>query len=50
MGVPPGLWGQRNQFTSVEAKNARALSAARVHVERMIGFVYTVFPPLQVDF
>ena len=39
VGVPAGLWGDRKQFTAVEARYSREMASARVHVERMIGFL-----------
>ena len=38
LNIPAGLWG-KTQFTADEVQASRKISAARIHVERAIGYL-----------
>jgi hypothetical protein len=39
VNIPAGLWGGKQQLSVQEVSYTRKMSSARVHVERIIGYV-----------
>lgn len=39
LNIPAGLWGGKKQYSQQEINDSRAISRARVHVERTIGYI-----------